>query len=91
MLNMVLTSEGLGLRGFFGCNRFTGSYELNDSQLHFSPLAATRMACMEGMEQEQRFLKSLTEAVRFTISGDSLALYSNDVRLVLRFKAVALQ
>lgn len=90
-LHMVLISEGNRVRGFSGCNRFTGSYELTDSQLRFKPLAATRMACMEGMEQEQRFLESLAEAMRFSISGDSLALYSGDEQLVLRFGAVALQ
>ncbi len=90
-LHMVLTSGGSRLRGFSGCNRFTGDYERNESQLRFRPLAATRMACMEGMEQEQRFLAALGEVVRFTISGNSLALYSSDERLVLRFEAVALQ
>lgn len=90
-LHMVLTSEGDRVRGFSGCNRFTGGYEANDSQLRFEELAATMMACMEGMEQEQRFLKSLAGVVRFTISGNSLALYSGDERLILRFEAVALQ
>jgi len=90
-LHMVLTSEGSRVHGFSGCNRFTGSYELTDSQLRLKPLAATRMACMEGMEQEQRFLQSLTSVMRFTNSGDDLALYSGDERLLLRFEAVALQ
>jgi putative lipoprotein len=90
-LHMVLISEGSRVRGFSGCNRFTGSYKLTDSQLRFRPLAATRMACMEGMEQEQRFLKALGEVVRFTISGDSLALYSGNERVMLRFEAVALR
>ena len=90
-LHMVLASEGDHVRGFSGCNRFTGDYERNESQLRFRPLASTRMACLEGMEQEQRFLTSLGEVVRFTISGDRLALYSGDERLILRFEAVALQ
>jgi putative lipoprotein len=89
-LHMVLTSEGNHVRGFSGCNRFTGDYARNENQLRFKPLAATRMACPEGMEQEQHFLESLGEVVRFTISGDSLALYSGDERLILRFEAVAL-
>jgi putative lipoprotein len=90
-LHMVLISEGNRVRGFSGCNRFTGSYELTDSQLRFKPLAATQMACMEGMEQEQHFLVSLAAAVRFTITGASLVLYSGDEQLILRFEAVALQ
>jgi len=90
-LHMVLTSAENHVWGFSGCNRFTGSYERDDSRLRFEPLAATRMACMDGMEQEQRFLEALGEVVRFTISGDSLALYTGDERLLLRFKAIALQ
>jgi putative lipoprotein len=90
-LHMVLTSAGNHVRGFSGCNRFTGDYERKESQLRFKPLAATRMACLEGMEQEQRFLGLLGGVVRFTISGDSMALYSGDGRLILRFEAVALQ
>ncbi len=88
---MVLTSEGAQVHGFSGCNRFTGSYELNEGQLRFKPLASTRMACMDGMEQEQRFLEALGEVVRFTLSGDNLALYTGDERLILRFKAISLK
>jgi len=89
-LHMVL-SDRYQVRGFSGCNRFTGNYDLTKNQLSFRPLAATRMACAEGMEQEQRFLDLLAEVMRFTISGDSLALYSGDEQLILRFQAVALR
>jgi putative lipoprotein len=89
-LHMVLTGEGNRARGFSGCNRFTGAYERNDGRLQFTPLASTRMACAEAMEQEQRFLSALRGVYRFTIHGDELALYTGDERLVLRFVAVAL-
>jgi heat shock protein HslJ len=50
------------------------------------------MACLEGMDQEQQFLYLLTVAMRYSIiSSDNLPLYSGDERLVLRFKAIALQ
>jgi putative lipoprotein len=90
-LHMVLMSEGSRVRGFSGCNRFTGSYERNESQLRFKPLAATRMACRVGMEQEQRFLDALGSVRRFSISGDSLTFYTGDERLILRFHAIALR
>jgi len=88
---MVLTSEAVHVRGFAGCNRFTGSFQRTDGQLRFKPLTATQMACLEGMEQEQRFLEALGEVVRLTINGHSMALYTGDERLLLRFKAIALQ
>lgn len=55
-VHMVLVTEGNRVRRFAGCKRFMGTYELKEGQLQFRPLASTRMACMEGMEQEQRFL-----------------------------------
>lgn len=90
-VHMVLTSEGHQVHGFSGCNRFTGSYERDESQLRFRPLASTRMACLEGMDQEQRFLELLTKTMRFTINSDNLALYSGDEQLVFHFKAIALK
>jgi putative lipoprotein len=90
-LHMVLTSVGNHVRGFSGCNRFTGSYERNGSQLRFKPLATTRMACREGMEQEQRFLDALGAVMRFSISGERLTFYTGDERLILRLKAIALK
>lgn len=88
---MLLTSEGYQVHGFSGCNRFTGSYELNENLLQISPLATTRMACLEGMDQEQRFLELQTKAMRFTKNGDNLVLYSGKEHLILRFKAIALK
>lgn len=90
-LHMVLTAEESRVGGFSGCNRFTGSYELSDEELRFSQLASTRMACVEGMEQEQRFLEALRRTIRFTLHGDELALYGGDEQLTLRFKAIALK
>jgi putative lipoprotein len=89
-VHMVLTSEGARLRGFSGCNRFTGSYELGGRRLRFGQLASTRMACVEGMEQEQRFLTLLAGAVRYIITGNVMSLYDGGGQLILRFRAVAL-
>jgi len=90
-LHMVLASDGSRVHGFSGCNRLTGSYQRTDGQLSFSQLASTRRACMEGMEQEQRFLDGLGRTSRFIIRGDTLTLYSGDAQPTMRFVAVALQ
>jgi putative lipoprotein len=90
-LHMVLASDGSRVHGFLGCNRFTGNYQRTGGQLSFSQLASTRMACMEGMELEQRFLDALGRTSRFRIRGDQLTLYSADGQQTMRFLAVALQ
>jgi len=90
-LHMVLTGEGSRVRGFSGCNRFTGHYERRNGELSFSRLASTRMACVEGMAQEQRFLDALRRTIRFSIQGSRLVLYGGEDRPSMRFMAVALQ
>jgi len=88
---MVFTNEKNQVRGFSGCNRFSGTYQKKENQLKFGPMAATMMACVEGMEQEQLFLKALGKTTRYTVSGDDLALYSGEEKLILRFEAVYLK
>ena len=90
-LHMVLTLEKNQVGGFAGCNRFSGTYQKKEDQLKFGPMAATMMACVEGMEQEQVFLKALGQTERYTIKGHDLALYSNEEKPILRFKAVYLE
>jgi putative lipoprotein len=77
-LNMALTEEGRQARGFSGCNKFTGRYEMNDNQLQFIQMASTNMACMTGMEQERRFLDALMRTKKFSINGESLSLYDDE-------------
>jgi putative lipoprotein len=90
-LHMILNAEGYRVKGFSGCNRFTGTYKVEDDHLKFSQMASTGMACLDGMEQEQRFLSALKDTTRFKISGDSLSLYGAVGQLFLRFEAVYLK
>ena len=86
-LHMTLTSEGSKVSGFSGCNRFTGGYTQESSQIQFGPLAGTMMACMEGMELEHTFLRALESSSRFSITGEELTLYSTDDQLIIRFES----
>jgi len=90
-LHLVLASNGDRARGFSWCNRFTGTFERRAGELRFGQLASTGMACLEGMEQEQRFLGALGGTVRYTISGDRLTLFDAAGQPVLAFDAVALR
>ncbi|WP_455198186.1 META domain-containing protein [Kaarinaea lacus] len=90
-LHMILNTEGNRVKGFSGCNRFTGTHKVSESHIQFSQMASTRMACVDGMEQEKRFLSALEGTTEFRISGESLSLYSGDGQLLLRFEAVYLK
>jgi putative lipoprotein len=78
----LLAEEGR-VGGFSGCNRYTGSYDRDGvaargSPLSFGPLAGTMMACEEGSELEQRYLKALVAVTAFRLDGGGLALLAGD-------------
>ncbi|WP_368735145.1 META domain-containing protein, partial [Escherichia coli] len=52
----------------------TGGFELADDKLLLSRIVATRMACPDGVEQEQLFLKSLGDVEHYRIDGNQLEL-----------------
>ena len=87
--HLILASAESRAHGFSGCNNFFGGYKSDGDSLSFSAMGATMMACAEGMETEQAFLKALSETTRAIISGQFMTLYAND-RLLARFEAVDL-
>ena len=65
--------------GFSGCNRFSGSYAREGASEHgavlsFGNMRSTMMACPEGMDLEQRFLKILPDVDNFTLRDGRLVL-----------------
>lgn len=77
-----VTFESDRLSGTSGCNRFSGSYQLNTTALTLGPIATTRMACPgTAMDQESRLLALLkgTLGMRFD-NGDRLILTGTDRR-----------
>ena len=73
----TLLAEGRKVQGSAGCNRMTGTYQLDGQKLKFGPLATTRMAC-PAMQTETAFLKALEATTRYEVSGSSLTLYGAD-------------
>jgi copper homeostasis protein (lipoprotein) len=89
--HLVFRSEQNRLTGFGGCNRLTGSYSLKGNEVTFGPIAATRMACVQGMELEGEFFKALEGVRTWKILGEHLELYGADGRMLARFEARALK
>jgi heat shock protein HslJ len=73
--------------GSGGCNRITGSYELNGNRLRFSRMAATLMACAAGMDTEKEFLHALEQVRTWKISGRQLEFDDKDGHAVAGFEA----
>jgi putative lipoprotein len=77
--------------GSGGCNRISGPYSAEGKSLTFGALASTRMACADGMEQEDAFFAALARVRSWRISGDGLVVLDGDGATVARFRAVDLK
>jgi heat shock protein HslJ len=65
--------------GFTGCNRLSGTFELSeDHQIKFSPLAVTKMACLNNDQTESLFLPALSATNGWSVENNTLLLYNGD-------------
>ena len=77
--------------GSGGCNRLAGSYKLESDRLTFGKIAATMMACLQGMETERNFLAALQKVSRARVAQQQLELLDSAGSVVARFEAVHLR
>jgi heat shock protein HslJ len=68
------------------CNRGSGSYEVESSQVKFGAIALTKMACPAG-SQEADFLRMLVNATAYAIDRGDLVLTLSD-GASMRFRPV---
>lgn len=79
------TAEGNG-----GCNRFRGNFFSEKAgELKFTPLMSTRMAC-PAIATENDFTRALGQSSTYSISGDTLRLFSATNVPLARLEAVYL-
>lgn len=86
--HLVFDEDGR-VAGAEGCNALVGSYTTEGSKVVFSQLAATRKACLEGMEQAQAFQNTLDNITDYRIIGNHLEMRDGTGQLRLRFERVA--
>jgi len=85
---LQLRADNNSVKGFGGCNAFTGSYKVSGNDLNFGPLAATRAACLAGMDTESDFMQALDVTAYYSIHEETLTLLNDQRRPVARFKAI---
>lgn len=85
--HLILHPDNKRVSGSGGCNQLMGSYSADGDQLTFSRPASTRMACLQGMEQEDVFLAALQNVARWRISGEQLELLDASGNAVAQFQA----
>jgi len=85
--HLRLIQEGNRVAGSGGCNRLSGSYQLDGTRLSFGSVATTRMACPGGMEQEQAFLAALDGITGYLVTGETLQIWGEDGAVRARLAA----
>ncbi len=90
-IRITLASEGSRVIGFSGCNQFTGTFTQAESELRFSQMVSTRMACVAPYKQiEPKLLKILNQTTAYRIEGERLLLLQGD-KVLARFESVYLR
>ena len=78
-LSIEFQAQELQVAGFSGCNRYSGSYSLDDatehgSGLQFGLMASTMMACAEIGDLELNYLQMLGKVNAYRLAGNTLTL-----------------
>lgn len=78
-LALEISPEGK-VTGTTGCNRFTGTADLDAGVMQFGPLAVTEMACVDAtaMQREAAWLQALSEVRGFVAAPEGLWLVRED-------------
>jgi heat shock protein HslJ len=78
--------------GSAGCNNYSASYEISNSQITIGPAMTTRRQCAEPegvMAQEQEFLQALAAATQYKLTADRLELRDGNGSLQVTFTSPA--
>lgn len=62
------------INGYAGCNNFFGTYLLNRSNITFSQIGSTKMACVRNPIDEQAFLAMFGQANKIEVNDNLLTL-----------------
>jgi putative lipoprotein len=85
--HLILDAKSGRVSGSTGCNRLMGGYELRGNTLAFGRIAATKMACVGGMDTEKAFMDALAQVKTWKIAGCELELFDSADKRVARFEA----
>ncbi|KJD31680.1 hypothetical protein PK35_13035 [Tamlana nanhaiensis] len=77
-LKINFDKETQKVYGFSGCNRFFGTFSLNNSTLAFNNMASTKRMCRpELVSTENALLKALNEADSVTFTNTGFSVFNN--------------
>ena len=82
--HLIFERNRKSVRGFSGCNRLGGKFEINDESIGFSRMRQTKRACPNMKEVEFPFTSALQNADTFKVETDRLYFYKGE-KILLEF------
>ncbi len=83
---LEISLQDMRVSGSDGCNNFTGSIMLVDSEkIQLGPLAATRKACLN-MELPDKFQKSMAKISTYSVQKQTLTMFDSQGKELLLFR-----
>jgi len=67
--------SGGRISGSDGCNRLTGTYQLDGERVAFGQMASTQMLCLNSSGTEDPFRDALKNATRLTVTRERMELF----------------
>ncbi|TVZ52338.1 META domain-containing protein [Dokdonia sp. Hel_I_53] len=74
------------IQGFAGCNTYNAAFTEGGGKLEIVAPLATKKACADGMDIEQKFTEALPKVNAFTIEKNILILFDKERNVLLKAK-----
>ena len=85
---LQLTTENNVIKGFTGCNNYTGRYQIDGNSLSFGAIASTKKACVSGMDTESQLMLVLSNTAYYSIHKNTLTLLNQLKKPTATFNAM---
>jgi heat shock protein HslJ len=69
------------IEGYAGCNGYGGNYILKGNSLKLEKIVSTKMACMPGMDTENKYMSALYETDNYVVTDNTLVFKKGETVL----------
>ncbi|MFW6257753.1 MAG: META domain-containing protein [Prolixibacteraceae bacterium] len=84
--SMEFDTENQRISGFAGCNNYFGNFKITDQgKINISNLASTKKMCINSMELEEAYLKTLKNSEWILVDGETLDLKDKEETVIASF------
>lgn len=84
-LSLMFDNEFNKVSGYAGCNRFFGTFTIEQNNIQVSSLGMTRKFCAKKSELEASYTRALQQATQYVIEDNNLVLSDKQNKVIAVF------